>query len=362
MSSCYACRFGILAALCIAGAGISSLASAQQQPQQQSPASATPGQAVAGVTAAQNDAAQNDAAQNDAAQNDAGQNDAGQPAEIPAEEKPFWDSAQAFVDAYARRDTAALGELFTENAEFLDEFGELTIGRQAIAEIFAAVFETEPDAAIDEIQINRVRYLSDSIAIEEGVVYASASPLGPQHQSRYVAIHSKEQDGKWRINTLKDFPREPAGRQEQLAQLAWLIGEWVSEDDESVIHSTCDWSPDGNFLIRDFTMQLQNGTELNGVQRIGWDAAMKKLRCWTFDAQGGYLHGLWTQDGNQWVLNLAGVTADGQSVTGSTVYTVIDPEMVTWNYRNLIVGDENRGDTEPVTMVKRPPAPAQAAN
>ena len=54
------------------------------------------------------------------------------PPAIPAEERPFWDSAQQFLDAYARRDAAAIGGLFTEDAEFVDEFGERTQGRAAI--------------------------------------------------------------------------------------------------------------------------------------------------------------------------------------------------------------------------------------
>ena len=60
--------------------------------------------------------------------------------QIPPEEKPFWDSAQAFVDAYAQRDAAALGKLFTEDAEFYDEFGERTEGRTALVAptVFAA--------------------------------------------------------------------------------------------------------------------------------------------------------------------------------------------------------------------------------
>ena len=34
---------------------------------------------------------------------------------IPAREQPFWDSAQAFVDAYANRDAVAIGNMFTED-------------------------------------------------------------------------------------------------------------------------------------------------------------------------------------------------------------------------------------------------------
>ncbi len=283
-------------------------------------------------------------------------------AAIPAHEQPFWDSAQAFVDAYANRDSEAIGGMFTEDAEFLDEFGVLTQGRQAIAAMFAEVFETNADAMVDEIQITRVRLLAETVALEEGVVISSSAPNEPRHRSRYVALHSKESDGKWRINTLKDFPRETLGRQEQLAQLAWMVGDWVNEETDSVVHTTCDWSPDGNYLLRSFTMQKFDGSELRGVQRIGWDPVLKKLRSWTFDSEGGFFHGLWTQDGSEWLLNLAGVTSEGESVTATSVYTVIDAEMVTWNYRNLIVGGEVRGESEPITMVRRPPAPLQVSN
>lgn len=281
---------------------------------------------------------------------------------IPPREQPFWDSAQAFVDAYANRDAVAIGNMFTEDAEFLDEFGELTEGREAITDLFATVFETHEEAIVEEIQILRIRFFADNVAMEEGFVISSEEPGEPSHRSRYVAVHTKGNDGKWLINTLKDFPREPAGRQEQLGQIAWLVGDWVNEDEHSVVHTVCDWSPDGNYLLRQFTMQLHDGREMNGVQRIGWDPALKKLRSWTFDSEGGFFHGLWTQDGNVWLLNMAGVTADGESVTATMQYTVVDSEMVIWTFQSLIIGGEVQAAAEPVTMVKRPPAPLQAVN
>ena len=213
-------------------------------------------------------------------------------AAIPAHEQPFWDSAQAFVDAYASRDLAAIGDMFTEDAEFLDEFGVLTEGREAIRAMFADVFESNQEALVNEIQITRIRLLSETVAMEEGFVISSPASDAPRNRSRYVALHTKQSDGKWRINTLKDFPREPLGRQEQLSQLAWMVGDWVNEDEDSVVHTTCDWSPDGNYLLRSFSMQKYDGSELSGVQRIGWDPALKKLRSWTFDSEGGFLHGL----------------------------------------------------------------------
>jgi hypothetical protein len=52
--------------------------------------------------------------------------------EVLEAERPFWESAQKFLDAYAARDPEALGMLFTADAEIQDEFGELTVGRDAV--------------------------------------------------------------------------------------------------------------------------------------------------------------------------------------------------------------------------------------
>lgn len=281
--------------------------------------------------------------------------------EIPDEEKPFWESAQAFLDAYAKRDAKAIGELFTEDAEFLDEFGVRTEGRENIVAMFQEVFDNAPEAIIEEINIRRVRRIADNVALEEGVVVARDEANGPRYTGRYVALHRKEDDGKWRINTLKDFPREGGERREQLAQLEWLTGDWVNEDSDAVVHTTCGWSNDGNYLLRRFTVQTFDGREMSGVQRIGWDPERQKLRSWTFDSEGGFLNGLWTRQGDQWLLTTVGVTAEGKSVTGTAVYTLIDSEMIRWQYRDLIVGDDVRGDSPPVTMVRRPPEPGDQA-
>ena len=99
---------------------------------------------------------------------------------------------------------------------------------------------------------------------------------------------------------------------------------------------------------------------MSGVQRIGWDPARKKLRSWTFDSEGGFVNGLWTKDGDEWLLTSAGVTAEGETVTATSVYTRVDNEMITWRYRSLIVGGDVRKDSDEVTLVKRPPLPAQS--
>jgi len=277
--------------------------------------------------------------------------------QIPPDEKPFWESAQTFVDAYAQRNAESIGELFTENAEFHDEFGERIEGRNAIVERFRALFESSEEAIIEEVLLERVRPIAETVVLEEGIVVASETSDGRRFRNRYVALHVKQDDGRWLINTLKDFPREGGQRQEELARLAWLVGEWVSEDSESVVHTQCAWSDDGNYLLRRFDVQTYDGRAMSGEQRIGWDPANQKLRSWTFDSAGGFFNGFWTQQDDGWILTMAGVNAEGAAATGTAAYVVIDAEMFTWQYRNLVVGDEVRGDGPVVTMVKQPPLP-----
>lgn len=280
------------------------------------------------------------------------------PASVSAEQKPFYDSAQAFVDAYAKGDAAAIAEMFTEDAEIYDEFGEQTVGREAIEALFQDVFDNSPEASIQEIQIDRIRAISGSVTLEEGHVISADGPDRPRFRSKYVALHTKGSDGQWRINTLKDYPRESVSRQDHLSELAWLIGDWVNEDDDAVVHTSYGWADNGNYILGEFSIRTFDGRELSGSSRIGWDPARKKIRSWTFDADGGHFTGLWTRDGGNWVRTTAGVTAGGQTVTATTVFELVDAEMIRWQYRSLIVGEEIRGDSPVVTMVKRPPGPA----
>jgi ketosteroid isomerase-like protein len=75
--------------------------------------------------------------------------------------------ANSFVAAYRAKDAKALGALFTEGAEIVDDDGEAARGRPAIVERFTRLFE-ENEAGTLEIAVESVRLLSADTAIEEG--------------------------------------------------------------------------------------------------------------------------------------------------------------------------------------------------
>ena len=88
----------------------------------------------------------------------------------------------------------------------------MTLGRDAIVKSFQEVFDNTPDALVDEIAIERVRFITSTVALEEGVVATTAYRGGARELSRYIALHVKGRDGEWRINTLKDYTRDKGTR------------------------------------------------------------------------------------------------------------------------------------------------------
>lgn len=282
-------------------------------------------------------------------------------AAIPAEEQPFWDSAKAFVNAYARRDAEAIGEMFTEDAVFRDEFGEQTVGREAIVQMFENVFADNPEALVEEIDIQNIRSISPEVVLEEGIVYVTESLDEPVYTSRYIALHVKGLDDVWRINTLKDFAREPLGKNENLDQLEWLVGDWVNEESNAVVNTSCKWSKDGNYLLRKYQLTTTEGKELDGTQRIGWDPLRKQLRSWQFDSEGGFSEGFWVRNGNQWIVTVQGTTSEGEPLQATSVYTVVDKERIIWEIANLVVGSEIH-EGHSVVLMRKPPEPLTAAS
>ena len=181
---------------------------------------------------------------------------------------------------------------------------------------------------------------------------------GPLYFSRYVALHALEKDGQWRINTLKSYPREAPDKETQLDQLEWLIGDWVNEEGETIVNTSCRWSEDGNYLLRNYSAETEDGRTFRGVQRITWDPQRQILRSWTFDTQGAFNEATWVQNGKQWVVTSSGVSSDGERVHATAVYSIVDPERIVWTISSLVVGGEVMPVGHSVILTRAAPQPA----
>ncbi len=266
-------------------------------------------------------------------------------------------SAAAFEKAYNAGDAKAIAAQFTENAEVVDEEGEITQGRASIEARFTELFKENPKARI-AVELTSLRRLGPDVAVEDGHSTTTLSPDEPGSRSPYTLVHVKR-DGKWLVASVRDFPEETteATAHEQLQALEWLVGHWVDESPDGRVETTCKWSDDGNYLLQDYVVKARRG-EMRGSQRIAWDPLRHTVRSWAFDHSGAFTEATWTPIDDAWILKVEGVTPDGRGASATRAVTPLSGDSFEIASTAVVVGNEMLPDST-VRVVRRPPAPAQ---
>ncbi len=273
----------------------------------------------------------------------------------PQDEKAIRLAAAAFATAYNAGNAKAIATLFVPEGEIVDEEGQSTQGHEGIEQAFAGVFKEHPKTHID-LAIGSIRFIGLDMAVEEGVSTVTQGPDEPAQRSPYVVVYSR-QDGKWLTASARDFPDDTPTPEEQLKQLQWMIGEWVDESPEALVITSYHWSDNQCFLLGQFNVQIGGRPAMTGTHRIGWDPVAKKIRSWVFDSEGGFGEGIWTREGNQWIVKMTGVTRDGKVASSTNITARMSKDRMTWQSRDRIVGGEKTPDIEEITITRRAPAP-----
>jgi uncharacterized protein (TIGR02246 family) len=285
----------------------------------------------------------------------------GDPAAASREPNPdaqaIGDLLGRFIKAYNARDAKALGELFTPEAEIEDDDGAVTRGRDAIVARFTRMFGDGQSGTLG-VTTDSLRFLGKDLAIEEGTASLTASAGEPSQTNRYSVIYAR-QDGRWLHARIRDEQPDEVSPHEQLLQLTWMLGEWVNESDDGIVKTSCKWSDDGNFLLRDFDVKVEGRISLRGTQRIGWDAQRKQFRMWVFDDRGGFAEGLLTRDGERWTTRASGVRSDRQSVSVTTAITPSGKDRILWETRERSVGGVVVPGTDQFYLVRPAPSPGK---
>jgi uncharacterized protein (TIGR02246 family) len=263
--------------------------------------------------------------------------------------------AESFVKAYNRGDSQAIAQLFTPEALIVGANGVSTHGREAIEQVFAEVFKRHPQTQM-KIVIGAIRAVSPGVAIEEGTSTVTYTSGEPAEQGRYVVVHVLR-DGQWRMASARDVTAEPLPAEEQLKQLAGLIGDWVDEGPDGMIFTSYRWTDNHCYILGEFTVRVHGRPALTGSQRIGWDPLAKTFHSWVFDSEGGYAEGVWSLQGRQWMTKLTGVTRDGKVASSTTVITFVGKDRMLWQARDRVVGEERLPDVREISIVRQPPAP-----
>jgi uncharacterized protein (TIGR02246 family) len=284
-----------------------------------------------------------------------GQPAAGKPEKSPAELE-IEAATAAFVKAFNAGDVKAITALFTDDAECADEDGTVAEGKQAIADTFARALAANPGGKM-EIRVDSVRFLSPDVAKEEGRSTVTLAGGGTD-VDRYAVLYVKK-DGKWLQSSVRERPESDVSPHERLQELEWLVGDWINESQDAVVRTSCKWSDDGNFLIRDFLVKTQGETVLSGTQRIGWDPARNQFKTWIFDSAGGFGDGYWSRNGNQWVIKVEGVRRDGQHASATNIMTRLSTDRASWKSVDMTIGGAAVPGIDEFIIVRKPPDPAK---
>jgi uncharacterized protein (TIGR02246 family) len=317
---------------------------AQQPVTKPSPSQATPKKAT---SPARPDQAPVGAASNPAA--------AAPGVEPTPDEKAILAATEAFIKAYNAGDAKAIAELYTDDAELIDEDGGIIEGRPAIQEVYASLFKENPGDKI-EVQAQSLKFFGGDAAKEEGIARTTSADGGEIETGRYTVLYIKK-DGRWRQASVREYSDKDMHHHENLKPLEWLVGDWVNESADAVVRTSCRWAQSKNFLIRDYTIQVAGRPTMTGMQVIGWDPLTKQVKSWVFDSQGGYGEGLWSRADDQWMIKATGVLHDGRTASATQVLTYVNKDTAKWKSVDRTHGAEVVEDIDEYTLVRKPPQP-----
>jgi uncharacterized protein (TIGR02246 family) len=280
-----------------------------------------------------------------------------------AEDGPERNALQAAEDALVKEFNAgrpdAVATQFLPEGELTDDEGKVYRGREELEQLFRQYFDTFPGATL-EVNMESVRALGDGLLVEQGTRVLS-TPDGQSAQERYTTIWANS-DGKWRIASTREIKDDPAPSPgNRLEPLAWLVGDWVSEDDDAAVEISYRWDEDQNFLLGDIRSTQAGQPLMRSTQRIAWDPRAGSVRSWLFDGDGGFAECNWTELHDGWVIKTQATLPDGTSGSATVTITPVTNDQFIVRGTDRVVGDGRIDDFE-LTVSRAPPSsnPAEA--
>jgi uncharacterized protein (TIGR02246 family) len=276
----------------------------------------------------------------------------GQQPDQAAEEAAIRKSAASYAEAFNKHDATALAALWSPDAVYTNRStGEQVTGREAIAEQFSEQFKKQPDVKM-ELSVTSVEFLSPNVAIERGAAKV-ISPSEEPEEIEYSAVDVKR-DGTWLLDRVTDQSKEVVpSHHEQLKPLEWMVGQWTTEAPGASVELDCNWTKNRNFLTRAFTLSIGDQDDFSGMQIIGWDAAAKAIRSWTFDSRGTFAEATWEQRDGRWFIRNRGLLPNGEAATMINVMRRVDDNSFTWQTIERTAGSEILPNIDEILIVRQ---------
>lgn len=201
--------------------------------------------------------------------------------------------ADAYDGAFNRRDAAAVAALWTEDGEFADQTTGLVMkGRKRILRRMQRTFAAEANLEAETVSL-LVQPVAADVAVAQGLAQFTHEN-GPVEAAAFVTLYVKR-GATWKIHRIWQTELEVDSHYEQLADIAWMIGEWTDDKEGKQTRNICRWTKNRNFITRSFEVSDGGAVLGKGTEVIGWDPIVKRIRSWTFDSRGGFAECVWDQ-------------------------------------------------------------------
>jgi uncharacterized protein (TIGR02246 family) len=252
-----------------------------------------------------------------------------------------------YMAALNKGDLEGILAFWAPDADYVDEAGKMTRGREAIATLYKKSL-AENNGAKYKGQTYSIKFLRPDVAMVDGSVEITSSE-GVRDSNRYAVVWTRSGD-KWLISSARDLPTEiddlPSLAYAQLKGLEWLVGEWTDRSDKIDATVSCRWAPNKSFLLIEYRVKQENQDPLLVSVRVGWDAHNQMIRSWTFDSKGGFGEGYWQHQGHRWVVGASGILPDGGTGAATYVYEFVNPDTFIWHAKDRDVDGQPLADSD----------------
>jgi uncharacterized protein (TIGR02246 family) len=282
------------------------------------------------------------------------QDKAGKAPKREADKQAIDKLAKETVQAFEKRDAAAIAAHWTADGEFVRNDGEVIRGRAEIQKAYADFFKKLTGKPKLEIQSDGIRFPSADTAVAE-VTLRLKNEEGETVASSWRNTLLVREGGLWKVAIVREWDRD-AAQDVTLKELEWLIGTWQAATKEREVTTTYEWDENKTFIRGKFTVKEGAKIIESGTQMIGKDNADRVLRSWVFQSDGGFGGGVWTREGKKWTVDVHGVTPEGKELTGHSIYVHVDPSTYTWQAVNRKLDGEPLPDTQPIKVAKQKPS------
>lgn len=254
-----------------------------------------------------------------------------------------------YLQKFNAHDIKGLASHWTENSVAIDvTAGTRTEGRAAIQAEFKEFFQTSKAARLSA-HVDHIRMIQPTVASVEGRTTLTLSDEEAV-DSGFTLILVKDGDN-WQISNLEE--REiplPVTSYDALKDLEWLVGTWQDQGSNSQVETTVRWSAKRAFLLRSFRIRYEDGAEHEGTQVIGWDAANRSIRIWSFDSDGTIAEGTMAKNGADWTMRVRHTDVSGEISTSTQIITQTGSDSMTVQTLGVTSNGEPQPAGKPVTV------------